>query len=602
MSPSKSHFCNKCNSEIKTKGFMNCSVCNNDFDLECCGITSKRFYSFYAFNPEKKKIWKCNTCKNKNAIPKKLSKKFNLNIKSKTTSTPINSGPCVKNLPALEESMDTPRTTHQVKALNSDSESNNSQQGEITNSMIGHSIISPQNNTMEYITIRGKKGLKRDQTETTCLFNTSNTFVNENSFSALLTLNQTHHQSLPEIGDILEKEDVEKLKQDNETLKKELEGYKTDIIKLIIDKSKLEMELARKNTHIKKLQHICSTPNLATLLDDTNNAQDTELDEIPVEHIHHDSKSDMTDTYKTNSENVQDALLLQRNKIKELYRKISKLTSETLKLKNKLEIMKTKDVTLSKLRHTSRILQKQAMDIVQKYDDNVKTKQNVEITQDTNSKESSTVNNENVHKANYNLNYFTDDKRPKLLLISDFHGAELISKINKIRNNDYETRADIIYHGSTKRVLQGLEDKTQNFNKGDCVVIMCGSCDISDSNPDLKQIVKDYKETLGKLANTNVIVCNIPGRIGVEWNDYNKCVQILNDMFKNEFGKLDNVFMTSIDNNLTPFDFCDNGYKLKNSGKFKTALAINMALKKINLKFYNGLSFLGKIISNRIYQ
>jgi hypothetical protein len=120
----------------------------------------------------------------------------------------------------------------------------------------------------------------------------------------------------------------------------------------------------------------------------------------------------------------------------------------------------------------------------------------------------------------------TRTNKPKLLLLSDFHGAELLLPLSKIRRNDYDFTADIIKYGTTERVLQGVKEKIADFTKSDCLVVMCGGSDYN-INP-INKVLNVLKNTAKNASHTNVIFCDIPYSIHKYADQYNSYVEKIN--------------------------------------------------------------------------
>lgn len=57
--------CAGCAKLLPKHEFLRCSACKAAYDLVCLNINTKRFYSFYAADSERKKTWKCPQCLSK---------------------------------------------------------------------------------------------------------------------------------------------------------------------------------------------------------------------------------------------------------------------------------------------------------------------------------------------------------------------------------------------------------------------------------------------------------------------------------------------------------------------------------------------------------
>ncbi|KAL4704980.1 hypothetical protein ACJJTC_005466 [Scirpophaga incertulas] len=54
--------CSGCKNVIDSREFLECSICNMKYDINCANVSSDRFYSFYAQNTDQKRNWKCREC------------------------------------------------------------------------------------------------------------------------------------------------------------------------------------------------------------------------------------------------------------------------------------------------------------------------------------------------------------------------------------------------------------------------------------------------------------------------------------------------------------------------------------------------------------
>lgn len=186
----------------------------------------------------------------------------------------------------------------------------------------------------------------------------------------------------------------------------------------------------------------------------------------------------------------------------------------------------------------------------------------------------------------------TDNHKPRLLLLSDFHGADLLHPLSKIRRNDYNFMADIIQYGTTQRVLQNIEEKVKDFKKSDCVIIMCGGSDYNITP--VGRIISTLDNTIKKCSHTNVIVCNVLNSMNDYDEEYNNFVSSLNVMlYKKFFGKFDHVWLETPNGAYFGMrDYDSKGYHLNYRGKQKLARNLNNVLINVNKAFYNQLHFL----------
>lgn len=105
---STSHFkCGACQNVIKDREFLVCGACCLKFDIGCLNISAKRFHSFYAFNEDRKRDWRCDECRNKatnilkspnnsslqknNDLNKPCSSNDNVTVRPKAKSNSIDS-------------------------------------------------------------------------------------------------------------------------------------------------------------------------------------------------------------------------------------------------------------------------------------------------------------------------------------------------------------------------------------------------------------------------------------------------------------------------------------------------------------------------------
>ncbi|CAG5023213.1 unnamed protein product [Parnassius apollo] len=86
MSP-PTETCAACAKPLPKREYLRCCNCKGVYDIECLNIRSKRFYSFYSFNKERKDNWKCLSCVSK------LPRTNNLNTPVRTAESEISSPP-----------------------------------------------------------------------------------------------------------------------------------------------------------------------------------------------------------------------------------------------------------------------------------------------------------------------------------------------------------------------------------------------------------------------------------------------------------------------------------------------------------------------------
>lgn len=81
--------CSGCRNEIIDRRFLTCSICQENYDLECANVTEKRFYN--TMSKEHKKSWKCDYCRSNEP-------------KTDNTNTPIR--PLQHNLDSLHRNQE----------------------------------------------------------------------------------------------------------------------------------------------------------------------------------------------------------------------------------------------------------------------------------------------------------------------------------------------------------------------------------------------------------------------------------------------------------------------------------------------------------------
>lgn len=110
-----SKVCAGCLQKIPDKRFMQCSICQQNYDLECSNISELRFYNI--MKEENKKAWKCPQC---------IAQKPKLNIDN--SNTPIRKQTCTLNsdisITPVNTSADTSNVTLRKKATLSDTINN----------------------------------------------------------------------------------------------------------------------------------------------------------------------------------------------------------------------------------------------------------------------------------------------------------------------------------------------------------------------------------------------------------------------------------------------------------------------------------------------
>lgn len=89
--------CEKCSNLIENREFLICSSCKLTFHLDCCNVSSKRFY---LMEKEKKGTWKCNNCFAKQTP---LSENVTVRTKYRAVISTENSFEALSSLSANED-------------------------------------------------------------------------------------------------------------------------------------------------------------------------------------------------------------------------------------------------------------------------------------------------------------------------------------------------------------------------------------------------------------------------------------------------------------------------------------------------------------------
>lgn len=268
-------------------------------------------------------------------------------------------------------------------------------------------------------------------------------------------------------------------------------------------------------------------------------------------------------------------------KIKTLQTKLSKTLRTSMKPKRKSDVQLSKEMTYSRIQHSTRTLQKTIKEMEERISKKIED-HNFESTRNSTSK----------------LNFVAETmmtqpitSKPKMLLVSDFHGADLLLPLSKIRRNDYDATADIIYRGTVQRVLEDIQTKVMDYGRSDCLIIMCGGSDYNITP--INQIMNGLEKAIKMCSHTNVIICDIPYSQDGHAEDYNNFVTKFNLTLKKRFFNFSNVWLQAL--NSVHFgirDYHSNGYKLNYRGKFKLANCVNGVLISVNKAFYNSQNFL----------
>ncbi|KAJ2942198.1 hypothetical protein O0L34_g15739 [Tuta absoluta] len=278
---------------------------------------------------------------------------------------------------------------------------------------------------------------------------------------------------------------------------------------------------------------------------------------------------------------------------KAMQKQIKKLNQRMRKLQERLvKTMSDKErTTKSKRIKPKQTLTEVLSELVKKLDNLTRNVQgNILLENDTNTKNQKTIHNSSNHTNHEeNNNDHTADK-PSLLLLSDFHGTELLRPLSRLRKGDYNFMADIINLGTTQRVLQDIENKTKKITNKDLVVIMCGGSDFN-INP-LNKVLNELENSIKNLAKTNVIVCRLPYCSDPSSMQFNQFAEKYNKAISKMFTKYDYVYFQTEDLRLNHNDYRPDGYKLSHSGKYKLVRALNETIKIVNENFYNSSSFL----------
>lgn len=79
--------CSGCLSMLTNKEFLECTACENKYDIDCAKISSQRFYSFYSSNLEQKRTWKCPECNSKQPKMGNLNTPIHSSVRCETKAS-----------------------------------------------------------------------------------------------------------------------------------------------------------------------------------------------------------------------------------------------------------------------------------------------------------------------------------------------------------------------------------------------------------------------------------------------------------------------------------------------------------------------------------
>lgn len=279
-----------------------------------------------------------------------------------------------------------------------------------------------------------------------------------------------------------------------------------------------------------------------------------------------------------------------QRRIRSLTCRLNKIIKNYANLSRRYKILKQQEISLSTIQQSIKDIEKRTSElkaIVNRGPDSNIGDAKVITTADVEPRSASA---KITDPTSFKVNNQTSESKPKMLLLSDLHGTEVISMLARLRRQDYDFAADIINFGTTDRVLHNVKSKTEFFTKKDCLVIMCGGSDCNVKSP--VETVQLIEETVKSNTHCNIIVCTIPMSVNSNSKQFNYFVNKVNAGLILRLSNYKNVMIKNIDDNLTIDDYNYNGYSLKNKGKFKVATALNVVLKEINERMYNSSNFL----------
>jgi TolA-binding protein len=278
---------------------------------------------------------------------------------------------------------------------------------------------------------------------------------------------------------------------------------------------------------------------------------------------------------------------IEKIKINQLENEISVLKKKILYLKRKINNILTENIQIKQKSREKEGITKRIKRKILALQKNIKS-----LAPMSNICQSS-PSNRDENKLEMDLEEDAINKRvskPKLLLLADSHGADVLRPLCKIRRNDYDATADIIQNGTSDRILLNFKEKIAEFKKSDCVVIMCGSMDYN-INP-IYNTITLLNEAVKLASHTNIVICDIPYSVNEYASNYNKFVKRFNTTLHKKIDKADYLWQMRYNINLHVDDYNMNGNWFNWRGKYKQAQCINDALKNVNERFYNKKSFL----------
>lgn len=296
------------------------------------------------------------------------------------------------------------------------------------------------------------------------------------------------------------------------------------------------------------------------------------------------STADYISGYEHKIKSLESEILTLNDKIKNLNIKLSKALTTNSEYKRRSGALLNKEVTLSRIQNSTKVLQKTAKHIEEQISKNFAGMDSLNSTV----KPSTPVKDQ---PSNRTTPSYLSNKKPKLLLLSDFHGADLLLPLSKIRKNDYDFSADIIQHGDTQRVLKNMHMKTASFGKGDCIIIMCGGGDYNTTP--INEIMSVLDDTIKQCTHTNVVICDVFYSLNRNAEHYNYFVTKFNESLHRTFVNAAHVWLQAPNSlHFGIGDYYSNGHQLNHRGKYKLAHSLNKVLASVNEAFYNNCNFL----------
>lgn len=226
--------CYKCQEKLVINRYLTCSLCKNDFDLNCAGA-EKRFYT--TMTKEHKKNWKCRDC---------------ITIKPKVNV----SKPCCSTVTVRRKDRVNMNVTSHSTPVNQREESciqttiNNSDSANISEIYVAN---IPTSNSFESL---------------------SNTFLDSNTEQERIIFDSTTktlNRSCPELRDP-NCEEIQALKSIISTLQEELMIAHSQVDELILENNTLKKKVTESEVKIDNLKTVCGSIKKKKILNKSQNS------------------------------------------------------------------------------------------------------------------------------------------------------------------------------------------------------------------------------------------------------------------------------------------------------------------------------------------